>query len=163
MDQEQKTPNFYGGRNVLQPKRPSWESQSKPEPDTPGTKTPRARFWKYKRICKKTQHSLYWEPQAWVTQEIRVSVGRGPVSIQHWHLAQAPRRISAKEAVSCSLLCPDILPQLPHNHPDPRPENPAQGHWTVGAAQEAAGQSHRCESSTNGNPARAVSVGGLSK
>lgn len=39
MDQEQKTPNFYGGRNVLQPKQPSWESQSKPEPDTPDKNT----------------------------------------------------------------------------------------------------------------------------
>lgn len=132
------------------------ESQSKPEPAAPGVKTPRARFWNYKRICTKTKHSLYWEAQVWFTQEIRVSAGRAPMNIQHWDLAQAPRRISAKETVSSGL-----LPQLPHGHPAPRPENPAQGHWTVGAAQEAAGRSHRCESSTSRNPARAASVGGV--
>lgn len=85
------------------------------------------------------------------------------MSIQHWDLAQAPRRISAKETVSSGPLYPELLPQLPHGHPDPWPEDPAKSTGLVGAAQEAAGRSHQCESSTRGNPARAVSVGGLSK
>lgn len=164
MDQEQKTPNFYRGRSVLQPKQPSWKQTGKAKANLSlphlGQKTPRARFWKYKRICKETKHSIYWEAQVWFTQEIRVSAGRAPMSIPHWDLAQAPSRISATETVSSDLLCPDLLPQLPHGHPDPRPEDPARGHRTVGAAQEAAGRSHQCESSTSRNPTRAVSVEG---